>query len=449
MAIGKTNAQDKSTNYWQVQKIEDASFHFKKNDSGYWVNTNAATGNNNANTAAVCKVFFRMAQTDNITFTISQDSESGCDYGIIGALDTELTLTDTVDSTVLKSFKNVSGTQTFTTNIPKGEHFVYIKYRKDNSASNGTDTFQFTITSGATEIESEDGVDVSGVTATAADVLDGKYFIDSSGTLQEGNIVNRTSNPTVTMELKYEEGLAEPRYYIPAGYYDGNQYPYMDNHDYTLLPGDVRPGAKYINMAGQVFDGGMPDARWVMNLSYNSETGYIEAPLYILEDGYLQTTDSITAKKTPAELGLSTGELNCKQYTSTGTYVNSTSTKLSFNDSQGLFNEIDSVSDIKLIDISMKSGNQVYAFLNGAFEIYSAHIDLINSKAFLTGIGVSNGITTGGAYSFSSLGSYIQVSQSSNNIVIAFSGIVTSIGYALLSNTSNFTSFSYNVNIYY
>lgn len=186
MAIGKTNAQDKSTNYWQVQKIEAAEYHFKKNDSGSWVNTNTIINNK----AAVCKVLFRMAQTDSITFTINQDSESSYDYGIIGALDTELTLTNTIDSAILKSFKSVSGEQDFTTNIPKGEHFVYIKYGKDGSVSNGTDTFQFTITSGATEIES--GADVRGVTATAADVLQSKFFVNSSGELKQGLMLSYT-----------------------------------------------------------------------------------------------------------------------------------------------------------------------------------------------------------------------------------------------------------------
>lgn len=212
MAIGKTNAQDKSTNYWQVQKIEEADYHFKKNDSGYWVNTNAATGSNNANTAAVCKVFFRMAQTDNITFTINQDSESGYDYGIINALDTD-------DDTILKSFQNVSGTQTFTTNVPKGEHFVYIKYRKDNSASSGTDTFQFTISSGAIEIE-EEKIDLSGVTATAADVLNPKVFIDVNGDEITGTISTVTqATPSISVS---SAGLITASSTQSTGYVEGD-----------------------------------------------------------------------------------------------------------------------------------------------------------------------------------------------------------------------------------
>lgn len=57
--------------------------------------------------------------------------------------------------------------------------------------------------------------DVSGVTAAAADVLDGKYFVTSDGTLTEGSMPNNGATGT-TMD-----GLTTTSYTIPAGYTTG------------------------------------------------------------------------------------------------------------------------------------------------------------------------------------------------------------------------------------
>lgn len=58
--------------------------------------------------------------------------------------------------------------------------------------------------------------DVSGVTATAANVLDGNYFVDKTGTLVEGTMVDRGSvNATI-------DGLTTTSYTIPAGKHSGS-----------------------------------------------------------------------------------------------------------------------------------------------------------------------------------------------------------------------------------
>lgn len=58
--------------------------------------------------------------------------------------------------------------------------------------------------------------DVSGVTATAANVLDGNYFVDKTGTLVEGTMVDRGSvNATI-------DGLTTNSYTIPAGKHSGS-----------------------------------------------------------------------------------------------------------------------------------------------------------------------------------------------------------------------------------
>jgi hypothetical protein len=58
--------------------------------------------------------------------------------------------------------------------------------------------------------------DVSGVTATAADVLDGVYYVDKTGTKVEGTMVNRGA---VTATI---DGLTTTSYTIPAGKHSGS-----------------------------------------------------------------------------------------------------------------------------------------------------------------------------------------------------------------------------------
>ena len=58
--------------------------------------------------------------------------------------------------------------------------------------------------------------DVSGVTATAANVLDGSYFVTSSGALTEGTMPNKGAvNATI-------DGLTTTSYTVPVGYHNGS-----------------------------------------------------------------------------------------------------------------------------------------------------------------------------------------------------------------------------------
>ena len=58
--------------------------------------------------------------------------------------------------------------------------------------------------------------DVSGVTATAANVLDGSYFVDKTGALVEGTMPN---NGAVTATI---DGLTTTSYTVPAGHHNGS-----------------------------------------------------------------------------------------------------------------------------------------------------------------------------------------------------------------------------------
>lgn len=61
----------------------------------------------------------------------------------------------------------------------------------------------------------ETGSDVSGVTATADDVLVGKQFVDSTGTLIDGSMADNTAE-TITLSS------SQTNYTIPAGKHSGS-----------------------------------------------------------------------------------------------------------------------------------------------------------------------------------------------------------------------------------
>ena len=58
--------------------------------------------------------------------------------------------------------------------------------------------------------------DVSGVTATAANVLDGNYFVDKTGALTEGAMPNKGA---ITGSI---DGMTTTSYTVPAGYHNGS-----------------------------------------------------------------------------------------------------------------------------------------------------------------------------------------------------------------------------------
>lgn len=65
--------------------------------------------------------------------------------------------------------------------------------------------------------------DVSGVTAQAANVLDGNYFVDATGTLVEGSMPDKGA---VSATI---DGLTATSYTIPAGKHNGSGKVYLTN----------------------------------------------------------------------------------------------------------------------------------------------------------------------------------------------------------------------------
>lgn len=123
--------------------------------NGYYVSQNKGVDK----TAAVCRVSFVLPVTSTVTFTFINYAEQGYDFGVFGNLDTELstnyysagssgaTITDSSYKLACNtSTHNQSTTQTLTySNVAAGEHYIDVKYSKDDASADNNDTLQFKV----------------------------------------------------------------------------------------------------------------------------------------------------------------------------------------------------------------------------------------------------------------------------------------------------------------
>jgi hypothetical protein len=130
------------------------SYGFALSD-GYYVSQNKGVDK----TAAVCRVSFVLPVASTVTFTYINYAEQGYDFGVFGNLDTELstnyysagssgaTITDNSYKLACNtSTHNQSTTQTLTySNVSAGEHYIDVKYSKDDASAANNDTLQFKV----------------------------------------------------------------------------------------------------------------------------------------------------------------------------------------------------------------------------------------------------------------------------------------------------------------
>ena len=141
----ESGGESGGTNSWKVEAVSGASYGFALNSAGYYESGNKG----NHSTAAVCKVVLNIVTQCNLYVDCINSGEANYDFGILSTLDNTLDTNYTADSTnVQKSFKGSSSSSIQTVNygsISVGEHFIYVKFRKDSSQSSGNDTLQFTV----------------------------------------------------------------------------------------------------------------------------------------------------------------------------------------------------------------------------------------------------------------------------------------------------------------
>lgn len=143
--------------YTVTEKVSGASYGFSLNSStGYYVSTNNGIGSS----ASVCRVNFDLESDVLVTIQYINQGESQADYGMFGKIDTTVTTTgNTYESSsaspddpqnyyyMCASASDSSTTvKTLTYEISAGEHYIDIKYAKDQASDSGNDSLQWKIT---------------------------------------------------------------------------------------------------------------------------------------------------------------------------------------------------------------------------------------------------------------------------------------------------------------
>lgn len=142
ITIVQTANDPKPAQTWSVEST--GTYPFQLNSNDYYESTNK--GHDNTYSYATLSYF----GYDEIVLECINSGESNFDYGIISQPDQTLSesISDdgaTGSTVVFHNFKGESSTSPVTLTIPSdgAEHFITIKFRKDNSASQGNDSLQF------------------------------------------------------------------------------------------------------------------------------------------------------------------------------------------------------------------------------------------------------------------------------------------------------------------
>ena len=141
---------DDPTSY-EVEDVGEYGFDL---NGGYYVSNNKGI----SKTAAVCRVNFNVPVSATITFTFVNYSEQGYDFGVFGNIDTALnhnyysagsggaTITDSSYKLACNtSTYNNSSTHTLEYEMSAGEHYIDVKYSKDDASDGNDDTLKFKV----------------------------------------------------------------------------------------------------------------------------------------------------------------------------------------------------------------------------------------------------------------------------------------------------------------
>lgn len=144
---------------YTVTTVSGADYGFNLNSStGYYVSAN--TGINKS--TALSRVNFDLPVRCLVTLSFINSAEETYDFGVFGKVDTELSTTywqssqysgDTTTDAGLEQLRcntstyNTTAVQTLTYEIPAGQHFIDIKFSKDEQSASGNDSLQWKIDS--------------------------------------------------------------------------------------------------------------------------------------------------------------------------------------------------------------------------------------------------------------------------------------------------------------
>ena len=142
--------------YTITTKVTGATYGFNLNSgTGYYVSTN----NGISKSASVARLNMNFESDCLVTISYINYAEASYDYGMFGKLDTEVATdgltassggsspSDATSNYQLAMCSNSSSVQTITYNVPAGEHFIDIKYGKDDASDSNNDSLQWKVTS--------------------------------------------------------------------------------------------------------------------------------------------------------------------------------------------------------------------------------------------------------------------------------------------------------------
>lgn len=138
---------------YEVEKAGDYGFALD-GSTGYYVSENKGI----SKTAALCKVNVHVPVSATLTFSFINYAEQGYDFGVFGNVDETLstsyyaagssgaTVTDSSYRLACNtSARNTSSVQTLSYELESGDHFIYVKYSKDDASDDNNDTLQFKV----------------------------------------------------------------------------------------------------------------------------------------------------------------------------------------------------------------------------------------------------------------------------------------------------------------
>lgn len=150
--IVKDNGVDVTSQFSQRQDTAEsysvtnisATYGFEVNGNGYYESNNQG----HSSSAAVCRVDFHLPVAATITFSVINYAESTYDFGLLSDIDETLSTSSSADSSNVYwsgQDNNSSSVQTVTYTMSAGNHFVYVKYFKDNYTDSYNDSLQFKV----------------------------------------------------------------------------------------------------------------------------------------------------------------------------------------------------------------------------------------------------------------------------------------------------------------
>lgn len=145
-----------TNNYTITTQVSGASYGFNLNSStGYYVSTN----NGVSKSASVARINMDFESDCLVTIQYINYAEADYDYGMFGNLDTAVATdgltassggsspSDSTSHYKIAKCSNSTSAQTVTYEVPAGEHFIDVKYGKDDASDSGNDSLQWKITS--------------------------------------------------------------------------------------------------------------------------------------------------------------------------------------------------------------------------------------------------------------------------------------------------------------